>query len=446
MKKIFLFLFVLMMLVSLVGAQSNSYVWEEKFPSNSPGKRFAAVMEYDPGNNVIILFGGEDSSLTLLDETWVWDGVDWQQLFPDNTPGKRQGHRMVYDTQVQRILLFGGYSVNNDGNNDLWVWDGTNWHELEVVGDRPQPRWGYAMAYDSVNGRVYLFGGFRASGYTWYSDLWYFENNSWTFVADSGSLWPQARHNASMVFDEVNGVLFLHGGHLEYDNIFNDTWIWDGNEWAELYPQNPPSNYDYFAMEYNKKNGFIIKFGGYTTPGESQNETWVWDGNDWSMLELDILPPPRYGMAHAYFESEDKVVIFGGDYGITAGCCYYGDTWEFGPISVTIDIKPGSYPNSINLGSNGNVPVAIFSTEDFDATTVDPLTVTLAGAVVRIKGKGDSLRFYEDIDGDGLLDILVHIDTRTFALSGIETEAILEGYTFDGRMIRGVDTVRIVQD
>lgn len=51
---------------------------------------------------------------------------------------------------------------------------------------------------------------------------------------------------------------------------------------------------------------------------------------------------------------------------------------KFAPvyISVTIDIKPGSYPNSINLGSNGNVLVAIFSTEDFDATTVDPLTVS----------------------------------------------------------------------
>lgn len=77
---------------------------------------------------------------------------------------------------------------------------------------------------------------------------------------------------------------------------------------------------------------------------------------------------------------------------------------KFAPayITVTIDIKPGSYPNSINLGSNGNVPVAIFSTEDFDATTVDPLTITLAGAEVRIRGRGDSSRYYQDVDGDGL--------------------------------------------
>ena len=52
-------------------------------------------------------------------------------------------------------------------------------------------------------------------------------------------------------------------------------------------------------------------------------------------------------------------------------------------VEVTIDIKPGSYPNSINIGSEGNVPVAVFSTYTFDATTIDPLTVTLASAPIK---------------------------------------------------------------
>lgn len=36
-------------------------------------------------------------------------------------------------------------------------------------------------------------------------------------------------------------------------------------------------------------------------------------------------------------------------------------------ISVTVDIKPGSTPNSINLKSRGVVPVAVLTTGDFDA-------------------------------------------------------------------------------
>lgn len=39
---------------------------------------------------------------------------------------------------------------------------------------------------------------------------------------------------------------------------------------------------------------------------------------------------------------------------------------------VTIDVKPGSFPNSINLASAGSVPLAILSSEGFDATTVLP--------------------------------------------------------------------------
>jgi hypothetical protein len=115
-------------------------------------------------------------------------------------------------------------------------------------------------------------------------------------------------------------------------------------------------------------------------------------------------------------------------------------------VNVQIDIKPGSYPNSINLGSNGNVPVAIFSTLDFDATTVNPETVSLAGATVKVKGKGTPMAFGEDVDGDGLIDLVVHVDTTALELTGSDTDAILEGQTYDGVRIRGTDTVRIVQD
>lgn len=53
-------------------------------------------------------------------------------------------------------------------------------------------------------------------------------------------------------------------------------------------------------------------------------------------------------------------------------------------ITAAIDIKPGTYPNAINLGSNGAIPVAILSSADFDAATVNVATVTLASAPVKI--------------------------------------------------------------
>jgi hypothetical protein len=119
----------------------------------------------------------------------------------------------------------------------------------------------------------------------------------------------------------------------------------------------------------------------------------------------------------------------------------------FGPlyITVTIDIKPGEEPNSINLGSNGKVPVAILSSSTFDARTVDPSSVTLAGAQVALKGKGDKyMAAVQDVNGDGLPDLIVHVDTTAFQLSAGDTEAVLAGKTYAGLCIRGTDTVRIV--
>ena len=39
-------------------------------------------------------------------------------------------------------------------------------------------------------------------------------------------------------------------------------------------------------------------------------------------------------------------------------------------VTVSIDITPGSYPNSINPKSKGQIPLAILATDTFDPTTV----------------------------------------------------------------------------
>jgi hypothetical protein len=111
-----------------------------------------------------------------------------------------------------------------------------------------------------------------------------------------------------------------------------------------------------------------------------------------------------------------------------------------------IDIKPGSYPNSINLESAGAVPVAILSSATFDAQTVNPDTVSLAGARVKLVGK--SSRYLcrgEDVNGDGLVDLVCHVETAQFMIEPGESVAILEAETFDGTSVRGKDSVTIVR-
>ena len=44
-------------------------------------------------------------------------------------------------------------------------------------------------------------------------------------------------------------------------------------------------------------------------------------------------------------------------------------------MRVAIAIKPGSSPNTINPKSHGVIPVAIQTTDTFDATTANPWSV-----------------------------------------------------------------------
>ena len=80
------------------------------------------------------------------------------------------------------------------------------------------------------------------------------------------------------------------------------------------------------------------------------------------------------------------------------------------------------------------------------STTSGTGTLTLAGASVKIKGKGTPQTSTEDVNGDGILDLIVHVDTTALEITAEDTEAVLEGETYDGVKIRGVDTVRIVQE
>jgi len=111
---------------------------------------------------------------------------------------------------------------------------------------------------------------------------------------------------------------------------------------------------------------------------------------------------------------------------------------------VAIDIKPGSDPNSINPKSQGKIPVAILSTQVFYAPEMfnkDSLTFGTTG-------DEDSLAFCnhrgEDINGDGMRDLVCHFYTEETGFLCGDTEGVLKGMAMDGTPIEGRDSVRII--
>jgi len=76
------------------------------------------------------------------------------------------------------------------------------------------------------------------------------------------------------------------------------------------------------------------------------------------------------------------------------------------PVFLDIDVKPGSWPNSINLNGNGVVAVGVFGSEDFDVVDIDVDTVRCG-----VNGKEASpihKGHIEDINGDGIDDMVFH--------------------------------------
>ncbi|MDO8444709.1 MAG: SBBP repeat-containing protein [Deltaproteobacteria bacterium] len=135
-----------------------------------------------------------------------------------------------------------------------------------------------------------------------------------------------------------------------------------------------------------------------------------------------------------------NVYVAGGSYGTSANLDY--TVIKYSPVIVVmVDIKPGSYPNSMNLDSTGVIPVSILSTSDFDARNIDPLTVKFgpAGAT-----EAHGMGHIEDVNADGLLDIILHFNTAETGIQEGETSASLTGKTLDGKNIIGSDSIRIV--
>ena len=111
-----------------------------------------------------------------------------------------------------------------------------------------------------------------------------------------------------------------------------------------------------------------------------------------------------------------------------------------GGVELEISIKPDGSPNTINTQANGYIPVGIMSSYTFDVYTIDVTTLQFgpldAAPAHRAGGH------IEDVNGDGLLDIVSHYATQETGIVPGDTEACVTGATFDGIFFWGCDAIR----
>jgi RHS repeat-associated protein len=235
----------------------GSPFWQQLSPSGAPPapRRFSQAL-YDRATNRLVVFGGEVSVSSRVNDVWVLTNANglsgtpaWIQLSPGGVvPSPRAFHYANLDSTANRLMVFGGGDVvNGVGDpvslyrNDMWILTNANglggaptWIQLldQGAAGSPSPR----LIADGTSGSVYLansnrfaiFGGTTGacsgsiaicSSTSVSNEVWVLSNAngiggnpSWTRLALSGG--PQ-RTLGDVVYDESADRVINYGGGLE---------------------------------------------------------------------------------------------------------------------------------------------------------------------------------------------------------------------------------------
>ena len=114
------------------------------------------------------------------------------------------------------------------------------------------------------------------------------------------------------------------------------------------------------------------------------------------------------------------------------------------PMTVVVDIKPGSEGNPFNMKAQGVLPVAILGTAALDVQQIALSSLKLADVAPLRNPR------IADVQGDGIPDLVLHFDNPAVAsvLAGSadgETVGLeLTGVLLDGTPILGEDSIKVI--
>ncbi len=273
--------------------------WEELEIPGPPALAAAAVA-YDAARGQVVLFGGRDPF--LRDETWLFDGEAWTE--GPSGPSAREDVAMAYDRARQRIVLFGGCDDAGAAQGDTWEWDG-EWQEVQIAG--PAPRCDHTMTYEPDGESIVLYGGWN--GDEFFDDTWIYDGDDWLLWSDT---FTPTSSFARLVFDERNEQLLL----IDQNDV-PAVYELSGVGWSLIEGSDvgPPARFG-ASVTYNRARGRVVMVGGLSTGLQTFGDTWEWDGDEWSET-AHTGPPPADDAALVYDEAGGRIIRYGGSAVVT---------------------------------------------------------------------------------------------------------------------------------
>ena len=353
------------------GGMGDGVNWLQYSPNISPAPRQLAAMS--PSTTSLTMFGGVTSG-KMLNDTWKWEDFGWSNITPFSPaiPSGRWFPALAYDPRNETVVLFGGQNGPEGDLDDTWLWIAGQWELIPKVTPHghsgpinPVGGPGFTMVYDgtpAAAGDIFMWGaqpgGFVNTMYRWTGLNWYFD------VFHLGAPLPASRRYYSMV--GIAGKLYLFGGQsgeafAPNNTYFGDTWKYDplipGDvRWEPLLPTSSPNNRSFAAFAYDPDYPALgaVLFGGWDGV-TVYNDTWVWDGTNWTLQSPMDSPP---GVRNAQFSPDGlgNMILFGG---ITQTYNDSAETWLWDGTNWTQQFPAGNPPTTA-LGFmvyNGNSSV-----------------------------------------------------------------------------------------
>jgi uncharacterized repeat protein (TIGR01451 family) len=319
---------------------ANLPTWKGPYmPSNRPPLLYQHDMTYDSNNNRVVLFGGHNEATgNRIDETWEYttSSHTWNGPFTQNPkPSPREDHAMAYDSTNNKVILFGGWGGTGYGEDDTWEYDAAThtWYGPYIPSNRPFFLYGHDMTYDSENKRVVLFGGHSCIGES-FDETWEYDATTHTWYGPyTPNPRPSPRQNHAMTYDSINNKVVLFGGWDGTGTRCDETWEYDTatHTWNGPYlPSKRPSQLYEHDMAYDSINNRVVLFGGHDDSiGYRIDETWEYETSThtwYGPYFPNPRPSARDDHAMAYDSANNRVVLFGGWDGIGNDC---DETWEY---------------------------------------------------------------------------------------------------------------------
>jgi hypothetical protein len=220
--------------------QGGAPAWTQLLPSGpAPAPRWDHHTVYDQANNRMIVFAGDNNSVTFPD-VWVLEHANglsgtpvWTQLSPTGGPPAGQsGATAVYDTVNNVMIVFGGASFEFPKvrpTNAVWTLSHANglggapkWTNLIANGtpNSPGKRWLHSAVYDAVKNRMIVYAGGSGGPYAFpeFNDVWMLANANglsgtpaWTRIKPAGTI-PARRGGHSAIYDPATNRMLMFAG------------------------------------------------------------------------------------------------------------------------------------------------------------------------------------------------------------------------------------------